>query len=155
MSLKPPSPDNLTKINQKDLDEIIDKHTRFTQGQRGGARASLKFMDLSGLDFKQCDLSHADFTGSLLRRADLSGGIFRSSCFFACDLHNANLEQAKFERADFRGAYVAGANLSGADLDSADLREGKIMQNDGDGGLQNSKDRQSFNAVFSLSLIHI
>ncbi len=125
----------LEKITQAQLNGIIEKHAIFLKGVRGGARAVLKFKDLSDLDFKGCDLSQADLTGSLLVGANLSRGIFRSVIFFACDLRNANLEGADCSRADFRGAYVAGANLINANLKSADLREGTIMERDEDGVL--------------------
>ncbi|HEY0901368.1 MAG TPA: pentapeptide repeat-containing protein [Micavibrio sp.] len=120
----------LEKVSQRELDDIIQKHATFLKGIRGGARAVLKFKDLSHLDFHGCNLSQADFTGSLLNSADLSRGVFKGVSFFACDLRNANLEHADFSRADFRGAYVAGANLTGADLKSADMREGRLMERD-------------------------
>jgi uncharacterized protein YjbI with pentapeptide repeats len=123
----------LEKITQAALNGIIEKHAIFLKGIRGGARAVLKFKDLSDLDFHGCDLSQADLTGSLLVGANLSKGVFRSVTFFACDMRNANLEGADCSRADFRGAYVAGANLVNANLKSADLREGTIMERDENG----------------------
>lgn len=123
----------LEKVTQRELDDIIKKHTTFLKGIRGGARAILKFKDLSHLDFRGCNLSQGDFTGSLLNSANLAHGTFKGVSFFACDMRNANLEQADFSRADFRGAYVAGANLTGADMKSADLREGRLMERDESG----------------------
>ncbi len=134
--MSPSAPDassGLEKITQRELDDIIKKHTTFLKGIRGGARAVLKFKDLSHLDFRGCNLSQGDFTGSVLNSANLSSGIFKGVSFFACDLRNANLERADFSRADFRGAYVAGANLTGADLKSADMREGRLMERDDKG----------------------
>lgn len=128
--------DNLEKVSQRQLDEIIKKHHAFLKGVRGGARAVLKFKDMSGLDFHRCDLSQSDFTGSVLSGANMAGGVFKGVSFFACDLRNANLENAVFARADFRGAFVAGANLTGADLMGADLREGKVMERGKKGVLQ-------------------
>ncbi|MFN3826622.1 MAG: pentapeptide repeat-containing protein [Micavibrio sp.] len=133
MSIMPSAPDvtsGLEKITQRELDDIIHKHATFLKGIRGGARAVLKFKDLSHLDFHGGNLSQADFTGSLLNSANLAHGVFKGVSFFACDMRNANLEQADFSRADFRGAYVAGANLTGADLKSADMREGRLMERD-------------------------
>ena len=54
----------MEKITQIRLDDIIRKHKNFSVGKSGGARAVLKFMDLSGLEFRGADLSGADFTGS-------------------------------------------------------------------------------------------
>lgn len=116
------------RYTQADLDEIIIKHEAFLKGRRGGARACIKFADLTGLSLVGKDLSQADFTGSSFARCNFSGGIFNGTCFFSCDLRGADLTNAILSRADFRGAHLAGANLSGANLDAADLREGKIME---------------------------
>ena len=137
----PPKDSNsgLERLSQQALDEVMKKHVTFLKGIRGGARAVLKFKDLSNLDFKGSDLSQADFTGSVLQNAILRKGTFKGVSFFACDLRNANLEDADFTRADFRGAYVAGANLKGADMASADLREGKVMEKGHRGILEDKK----------------
>ncbi|PJB71473.1 MAG: pentapeptide repeat-containing protein [Alphaproteobacteria bacterium CG_4_9_14_3_um_filter_47_13] len=119
---------SLEQVTQRELEDIIKKHTIFLKGIRGGARAVLKFRDMSGLKFQGADLSQADFTGSILQGADLSWGTFTGASFFASDLRNACLVQGDFSRADFRGACVSGADLTGADLEKADLREGKVME---------------------------
>ncbi|MCB1556978.1 MAG: pentapeptide repeat-containing protein [Alphaproteobacteria bacterium] len=133
----PPKETDLERLEQADLDDIIRKHADFVHGIRGGARAVVKFKDLTRLDFKGADLSQADFTGSILSEANLTGGTFRGTSFFACDMRHADLEGACFSRADFRGAYVMGANLAGADLKGADLREGKVMERGKQGVLEN------------------
>ncbi len=135
----PEAQSGLEKVTQRELDDIIQKHATFLKGIRGGARAILKFKDLSHLDFRGCNLAQGDFTGSLLNGADLSRGVFKGVSFFACDMRNANLEHADFSRADFRGAYVAGANLTGADLKSADMREGRLMGRDDRGQMVDMK----------------
>lgn len=134
----------LERVTQKQLDEIIKKHHTFLKGIRGGARAVIKFKDMSELDFRKCDLSQADLTGSILMGANLANGTFRGVSFFACDLRNARLENANFTRADFRGAFVAGANLTGADLKNADLREGRVMERGEKGGLVNKPTSPTF-----------
>lgn len=121
-------------VTQEDLEQIIVKHGMFMNGRPGGARALLKFKDLSGLNFKGGDLSGADFTASILRGANMSGGTFNNAVFYGCDMQQASLERAIFRRADFRGAYIAGANLSHSDLSSADMREGKVLEK-GKGGM--------------------
>lgn len=124
----PTAADQFEKIDQVRLDDYLKKHKMFLIGKPGGARAVLKFKDLSRLNFRGADLSGCDFTGSILNGSNLGGGKYVGSSFYACDLRNADLEKANFSRADFRGAYVAGANLTGADLASADMREGKVME---------------------------
>lgn len=137
MKLAGPTVATHEKVSQRQLDDIIKNHGIFLKGIRGGARAVLKFKDLSGLNFKGADLSQADFTGSILADANLALGTFRGASFFACDLRGANLEHGNFARADFRGAFVAGANLTGADLKEADMRSGKVMEKGKNGILQN------------------
>ena len=134
-----PEPSELVIFTQEELEDAIEKHKMYLKGQRGGARAVIKYRNLSGLDFNQCDLSHADFTGSALISANLSHCKFEAACFFACDLRNSDLRHTGFNRADFRGAYVAGANLTGADLANADMREGKIMHRGKQGELTDRK----------------
>ena len=139
----------LQKLTQSELDEIIRKHMRFISGIRGGARAVVKFKDLSGLHFRKGDLSQADFTGSILINANMSNATFKGVSFFACDMRGANLENACFARADFRGATVVGANLTGADFEKADMREGVILERNPtnktlSGSINNSKAKTIF-----------
>jgi uncharacterized protein YjbI with pentapeptide repeats len=61
----------------------------------------LRFLDLSGLDFKRALISHADLFGVDLTRADLSGA----------DLSNSRLDRAVIIHADFSGAKLVGATL--------------------------------------------
>ena len=131
------------RYSQHELNEIMERHGNYLRGRRGGARAVVKFGDLSDLNFSGKDLSQADFTGSSLARSDFSRSICSGTCFFSCDLRQADLTGATLSRADFRGAHLAGANLSGANMDSADLREGKIMER-GEFGMLVNKPLPSF-----------
>lgn len=140
--LLPPT-NEFKRYTQHELNEIVDKHMAFLRGRRGGARAVIKFGDLSDLNLSGKDLSQADFTGSNLAHCDLSRGTFSGTCFFSCDLRQADLSHASLARADFRGAHLAGANLTGANMDSADLREGKIMER-GEYGLLVNKPLPAF-----------
>ena len=79
-------------MKQEELQEILDAHKKWINGEDGGAGADLFGADLSGADLRRANLSGAD-----LRDADLSGA----------DLFGANL----------RDADLSGADLSGADLD--------------------------------------
>lgn len=126
----------MAHLSQEELDRIVQLHQLYLIGKNGGARAQIKFKNLSGLSLVGKDMSHADFTGSCFIGANLSNGNFASATFFACDMRRANLENASFVRSDFRGAFVAGANLTGADMKSADLREGRVMEKDTEGVLR-------------------
>jgi uncharacterized protein YjbI with pentapeptide repeats len=134
-----PDPSDLLPLSQTELNDIIERHAMYLRGQVGGARASIKYRNLSRLNFSKVDLTQGDFTGSMFIEADLSSGNFKGASFFACDLRNANMRNGNFSRADFRGAYVAGANLSGADMTNVDLREGKIMKRGEQGELVDRK----------------
>lgn len=142
----------MVHLSQDELDQIMRMHALYLKGHHGGARAVIKFRNLSGLSFRGQDLSHADFTGSCLIGTDMSAGKFVSSTFFACDMRRANLERASFVRADFRGAFVAGANLRGADLKSADLREGKIMEKSTEGYLADRVRRDGQNGAVARTV---
>ena len=61
--------------------------------------AQLKFLDLSGLDFRRARLSGANLHGSDLTGSNLS----------ECDLNNAILDRATLVRADFSNANLVGA----------------------------------------------
>ncbi len=139
----PPVTEDFRRYTQHELNEIMEKHAWFLRGKRGGARAVIKFGDLSDLNLSGKDLSQADLTGSNLGRCDLSRGTFAGTCFFSCDLRQADLSNAILSRADFRGAHMAGANLSGANMDAADFREGKIMER-GEFGLLVNKPLPAF-----------
>ncbi|HRC26583.1 MAG TPA: pentapeptide repeat-containing protein, partial [Alphaproteobacteria bacterium] len=135
MAADVPASGDLVRITQKQLDGIVEQHAMYLKGVVGGARATLKFSDLSDLDLSGKDLSQADFTGSRFVGTDLSRGRYTGACFFACDLRNANMARSDFSRADFRGAFVAGADLTGANMAGVDLRPGKIMKKGDSGAL--------------------
>ncbi|MBA3622988.1 MAG: pentapeptide repeat-containing protein [Methylibium sp.] len=92
-----------------DIAAILAQHAAWVRGEEGGARADLRWADLSGADLlganlRRADMRGADLLGADLRRADLSGA----------DLLGANLR-----RADMRGAYLRGADLRGANMKGA------------------------------------
>lgn len=65
------------------------------------SRKDLRFLDLSGLDFKRAIISHSDLFGVDFTNADLSG----------VDLSNSRLDRAVIIRANFSGAKLTGATL--------------------------------------------
>ena len=117
----------MKKLSQTDLKNIIERHRKFLGGMSGGMRATLKFTDLSGLDFRLADLTNADFCGARLNGANLSQGVFTGASFFYCDIHKADMQSSAFIRTDFRGARIIGSNLSEADFTHADFRQGYML----------------------------
>ncbi len=89
-------------MKQEELQEILDAHKKWINGEDGGAGANL-----SGADLRRADLRDADLSGANLRDANLSGA----------DLRRADLSGADLRGADLRRANLSGADLSGADLD--------------------------------------
>lgn len=79
-------------MKQEELQEILEAHGKWMNGEYGGARAYLSDADLIG-----ANLRGANLIGANLRRANLGGVDLRG--------------------ADLGGADLIGANLRGADLD--------------------------------------
>ena len=86
-------------MKQEELQEILEAHGKWMNGEYGGARANL-----SGANLRRANLS-----GANLRRANLSGA----------NLIGANLRGANLRGANLRGANLRGANLRRANLDFA------------------------------------
>ena len=95
----------------KNLNEILEKHTKWLNDENGGERANLSGANLSGADLRGANLSGADLIG-----ANLSGA----------NLYIANLSGANLRGADLRGADLIGANLNEANLRGADLNEANL-----------------------------
>jgi len=98
-----------TKLSQRELEEILDKHELFALSRQGGQRAKLTLCDLSYLDLSGRNLKQAEMTGALLCHANLAGTILEEANLFAADMRFADLRNADLTRADIRG--VAKANL--------------------------------------------
>lgn len=92
----------MKKINQIELNKILDLHKKWLDDKPDGKRADLSYTDLSGLN--------------------LSGAILRNANLIKVILEGANLEGADLSCADLRGANLEGANLEGTDLSCSDLR---------------------------------
>lgn len=89
-------------MNRKKLDEILQDHKEWLNGEPGGIFADLRWADLRGENLRRTDLRCADLRGADLRCADL---------FFA-DLQCADLQCADLRGADLRGADLERANTS-------------------------------------------
>lgn len=92
-------------MEQAKLKEILEKHKKWLNNEKGGEKADLIGADLIGADLSGADLSCADLSCAILIYADL-----RSADLSGADLSSANL---------------SGANLSGAEglIDSIDYLE--------------------------------
>ena len=118
---------SLRRLSQGELDLVITAHERFVQGKPGGKTgASLRCVDLSGLNMANRELSDADLSGSSFDKCRMSRVRLESANLFGCDFRKADLREAVLRRADLRGASLRGANVAQADLTQADFREGQI-----------------------------
>lgn len=76
-------------MTQSELNEILEKHRKWVNGEDDGERADLRGADLRRADLSGADLSEANLIGADLSKADLSG---------------ANLSEANLSWADLSGA---------------------------------------------------
>lgn len=97
-------------MTKEKLQEILEKHQLWVNGENGGERA-----DLRGADLRRADLRDA-----VLHRTDLRRAYLRNAYLSDADLSDADLRDA-----DLSGAVFSGADLSGADLSRANLSRAK------------------------------
>jgi hypothetical protein len=113
-----------TKITQPRLEEILEEHDKYLDGLLGSKRASLKFLDMSYLEFSGRNLTQADCTGARCEHATMEEAILRATNFYAADLRFVSFIGADLSRADLRGACLRGVDFTGANLTEADMRDG-------------------------------
>jgi len=94
-----------------ELNDILTKHRKWSNGEDGGERA----------DLSRADLSRANLTGANLYRANLYRANLTGADLTDADLTGANLYGANLYRADLNGANLNGANLTDANLYRANL----------------------------------
>jgi hypothetical protein len=109
-------------MNQEELNEVLELHKMWLDGEPEGRRAYLYRAAL-----RRADLRSLSFQRSYLAEADLSGADLRGATLFGADLSKANLtganlRKANLGRACLKGALISEANLSGANLIGASLR---------------------------------
>ena len=107
-------------MTQEELKEILDKHTKWLNGEDGGKRA-----DLSNANLSYINLSHVNLRCANLFRINLSG-----SSLHGADLSRARLAEANLNGADLMDANLRCTNLSHANLSSADLRYTSLVGTD-------------------------
>ena len=121
------------KIGDAEMKAVVERHARYVASKKGGARASLKFHDLSYTDLHGTNLAGVDFTGSRLTEADFTEADIRGALLFGADLRKAKFARANLAKADLRGAALQGADMPQANLSEADLRDGYLIrQQDGE-----------------------
>ena len=97
-------------MDQKKLNEILEKHSSWLRDETEGTRANLCGADLYGADLRGADLCRADLRGADLCRADLCRANLRGANLYGADLYGADLC-----RANLYGANLCGADLYGAE----------------------------------------
>lgn len=78
-------------MTQEELNEILDKHKKWLDGEAGGKRANFCWTNFHGADLCGADLCGANLCGAYLNEANLCG--------------------AYLSRADLNRAHLSGANL--------------------------------------------
>ena len=66
-------------MTQEELNEILDKHKKWLDGEAGGKRANFCWTNFHGADLCGADLCGADLCGADLRGADLRGADLRGA----------------------------------------------------------------------------
>ena len=98
-------------MEQKALNEILEKHKLWLNSEDGGEQADLRSANLSSANLGSADLRSADLRSAHLRSADLRSADLRSANLRYADLRSANLRSADLRFADLRSAdlsYAAG-----------------------------------------------
>lgn len=107
----------MTRVTPEELQEILEKHRKWLNGEEGGVRADLSGRDLSGYDLRVANLRGADLSHADLSYANLHGANLSHANLRGADLSGANLRGANLRGANLRGADLSGADLSGANID--------------------------------------
>ena len=108
-------------MDQKKLNEILDKHSSWLRDETEGTRANL-----CGADLYEANLCGADLRGADLYEANLYGANLCGADLYGADLCRANLCRANLCGADLCRANLCGADLRGADLYGANLCEANL-----------------------------
>ena len=83
-------------MNRKELNDILENHKKWLEGEEGGVCANLSGADLSGANLSGANLIDANLRGANLIDANLI---------------DANLRDANLRDANLRGTDLRGANL--------------------------------------------
>lgn len=118
-------------MENKKLQEILDKHARWLNNEIGGARANLQYADLQSANLRYANLQDAN-------------------------LRYADLQSTELLYADLRYANLLDVNLQGADLQDARLNWANWHEVDGIrvyvAGLQSSRDNAQLTYIPSIDV---
>jgi hypothetical protein len=117
---------------EEQLQEILQKHKLWIDGEDGGERADLRYadlryVDLSYADWRYADLSYADLRHASLSCSGLSNAKLHSADLSYADLSCSDLSYADLSHAKLRSADLSRADLSCSDLSYADLRDACLL----------------------------
>ena len=112
------------------LNEILEKHKMWLNGEVDGERADLRYTNLSGVNLSGVDLSEADLNDVNLSNADLNNANLRNADLRGADLRDANLWNVNLRNADLRYANLRGINLRNSNLKYANLSDTNLMDAD-------------------------
>ena len=96
----------MNKMNTKELQNVLNLHQKWLNGDSDGVGANLYRANLYGVDLPGADLTRVNLTEADLTEADLPG----------TNLSRANLSRANLPGADLTEANLSMANLTGANL---------------------------------------
>ena len=104
-----------------ELNDILSKHRKWSNGEDGGERVDLNGANLTDANLRGANLTCANLNDADLTDADLTVADLNDADLTGANLYRANLRDANLTDANLRGVNLTGANLTGADLDRANL----------------------------------
>lgn len=115
------------KPTQEELSEILAKHQLWLDGQEGGERANLNYLNLAWVNLENANLRYsnmkvADLTEARLTGANLEYANLRNSILVSANLECTNLRYAVLRNADITDASLSKADLTHALLVCSNLR---------------------------------
>ena len=118
---------NLKKISNEELKNILELHKKWLNNEKGGKRADLSYVDLAGVDLTNVDLSYADLKGANLSYTKLINAKLKGTNLKDADLSYADLSCAKLINAKLINAKLIDTNLKDIDLKGANLYKTKLF----------------------------
>ena len=94
-------------MDENRLNEILDKHKKWLNGEESGERADLHDSILSSSDLRGSDMRSSILSSSDMRGSDMRGSILSGSILSGSDLSGS----------DLRGSNLRGSDMRGSDLD--------------------------------------
>lgn len=134
----------LKKISQEELDEILAQHKLWVKSSRKqGKQADLSYCDLRGLKFpdkailvranleetnlEEANLSGANLSGAYLSKANLSKANLSNTIFICAISYDVNFSKATLMGANLEGAYLENTYFKRANLERANLERANLV----------------------------